>query len=247
MATKIPWTDETWNFLGGCSPVGEGCLNCAAARSAQLCVNRGNKKYEGLVKNGKWTGEVRLFPSELEKPLHWRKERMIFPAFMGDLFHEAVPVEFIREVFEIMINCPQHIFQILTKRPKRALAICGWLKNIPNLWLGVSCENQRTADEQISILVQIAAAVRFVSAEPLLEAIDFQPYCDDIDWFVLGCESGPKRRHISLDDFRRTLYSIDSQSTVFVKQVSINGKVNRNPEEWPEEFRIRQFPKGGER
>ncbi len=118
--SKIEWTDETWNITGGCEPCSLGCEHCAAARSAQLCVNRGNKKYEGLVKNGKWTGEIRLFPDVLEDPLRWRQPRMIFTEFMGDLFHKSVPFEFIDKVMAVAMLCyTKHTFQILTKRPER--------------------------------------------------------------------------------------------------------------------------------
>jgi len=283
--TKIPWTDETWNMIGGCSPVSEGCLNCAAAMSAQLCVNRGNKKYEGLVKNGKWTGEVRLFPDLLDKPLHWRKPRMIFPAFMGDLFHEAVPFEFIDKVFETMALCwgnaayrkntyPNHIFQILTKRPKQMLKyLSGDVKKrwgdgapcigtLPNVWLGVSVENQKAADERIPILLQIPAAVQFVSVEPMLEAVDLKwnltypsQRCSSyirnesppksLDWVIIGCESGPKRRPCKLEWVRDLVEQCKAADVpVFVKQLSINGKVSHKPEEWPEWARLRQMPKG---
>ncbi|HEG43358.1 MAG TPA: phage Gp37/Gp68 family protein [Phycisphaerales bacterium] len=117
--TKIEWTDETWNVTGGCTPVSAGCLNCAAARSARRCIGFGNDKYKGLVNGSKWTGEIRLYPDELEKPLHWKQQRRVFVDFMSDLFHPDVPFDFIDKVWAVMALCPDHTFQVLTKRPER--------------------------------------------------------------------------------------------------------------------------------
>src|SRR4030042_174230 len=195
MSTKIEWTNETWNFQGGCTPVSEGCLHCAAARSAELCTIRGCKKYTGLTKNGKWTGELRFFPEELDKPLHWKKPRIIFPDFMSDLFHPSVPFEWIDKVFDIINLTPQHIYQLLTKRIHIAKEYIEYRRNQKyhrllegNFWLGVTCENQKTAEERIPILLQIPAAVRFLSLEPLMENIDLLKSRTDV--YCLAC-SGP--------------------------------------------------------
>jgi len=184
MPSKISWCKETWNFIGGCTPIAEGCRNCCAARQAQWLVNMGNKKYAGLVKKGKWTGEVRLFPELLDQPLHWREPRAIFPAFMSDLFHEDVPFEFIGQVFAFMMGARQHKYIILTKRIKRAAEFFEWFKQKTkltsgawkHLYLGVSISTQQDADELIPILLQIPAAHHIVSVEPMLERIDASKY-----------------------------------------------------------------------
>jgi protein gp37 len=121
--TNIAWTNATWNVLGGCSPVSMGCANCAASTCASRRLSN-HPLYKGLTKNGKWTGEIRLCTDIgrediLEQPLHWRSKKMIFVEFMGDLFHEKIPFEFIDRIFAVMALCPQHIFQVLTKRPER--------------------------------------------------------------------------------------------------------------------------------
>ena len=185
MATKISWTNETWNFLGGCSPCSEGCKNCVAARLASGRL-KNLPLYKGLTQNGQWTGEVRLCTDIgrqdiLEQPLHWKKPRMIFPCFMGDLFSKKVPFDFIDKVAMAMSLADQHTYQILTKRPERALACyTRWIKNPnannlfrSNVWLGSSVSNQPDADRIIPILLQIPAAVRFVSLEPLLGPVNY--------------------------------------------------------------------------
>lgn len=274
--TKIPWTDETWNFSGGCKPVSEGCLNCAAAKVAATRLKH-HPLYEGLTTNGQWNGKIRLCTEIgrqdiLEKPLHWRDPRMVFPCFMGDLFN--LPFEFIAEVFLVAQKCPQHTFQFLTKRIERAAEFYKWnyvlevakeWGQLKNLWLGVSVENQKAADERIPILLQIPAAVRFVSVEPMLESVDVlirqkmerlaaivagRPFShiDNPtplpDWVIIGCESGPKRRECKLEwvgDIVRHCKMADIK--VFVKQLSINGKVSHSPKEWPEDLRVRDYPK----
>lgn len=179
MPSKIEWTDETWNFLGGCSPCSPGCENCAAARQAAGRL-KNHPLYTGLTKNGKWTGKIRLCTDInrrdiLGKPLHWKKPRRIFPCFMGDLFHPKVPFEFVTRVHDRIDVCQQHTFLILTKRIVRASDYyVGYLGGrIPeNVHLGVSISNQDEADEKIPILLQIPAAVHWLSIEPMLGGID---------------------------------------------------------------------------
>jgi protein gp37 len=176
----IEWTDATWNCIRGCSLVSGGCKYCYAMKQAHRFSGPGGA-YEGLTELGpegpRWTGKVRTVPQLLELPLHWKKPRRVFVNSMSDLFHEDVPHEFIRDVFSVMIRCEWHTFQVLTKRPKRMQEIVQrWYpKNRaypPNVWLGVSVEDQKTADERIPLLLQTPAAVRFVSAEPLIGPID---------------------------------------------------------------------------
>lgn len=193
--TSIEWTDATWNPVRGCSIVSKGCTNCYAMRQAHRSHGAGGA-YEGLTKLTKggpvWTGEVRLVPELLEQPLKWQRPRRIFVNSMSDLFHENVPDSFIDQVFGVMGECDDggtvHTFQVLTKRPQRMLAYISargreaWnarrmnRKAWParNVWLGVSVEDQAAADERIPLLLQTPAAVRWISAEPLLGPINLR-------------------------------------------------------------------------
>lgn len=182
--SKIEWTDATWSPIVGCSKVSEGCLNCYAEKMASRLAAMGHTQYRDVLiysnnRSFGWNGKTAFVESALEKPLHWRKPRMIFVCSMSDLFHESVPFEWVSRVFsKIIFTDDIHTYQILTKRPERALEyftdLLYWsgVKRIPAIWLGVTCENQKTADERIPILLQIPAAVRFLSLEPLLEDID---------------------------------------------------------------------------
>lgn len=202
--TRIEWTDATWNPIAGCSRVSEGCRNCYAEGIAA----RGLPGFEGLAHfvdrsegacEARWTGAVMVREHLMDQPLKWRRPRRIFVNSMSDLFHDAVPDEVIDRIFAVMALCPQHTFQILTKRPERmrrylegdwsvrvynliagnprGATSAGWLaagRPLPHVWIGVSVEDQATADVRISHLLETPAAVRFVSAEPLLGPIDFR-------------------------------------------------------------------------
>lgn len=181
--TKIEWADAVWNPVTGCTPVSEGCENCYARRMAYRLRGRCGYPEDEPFK-------VTLHPERLNEPMYWKKPRRIFVCSMGDLFHEMVPDDFIFDVFLKMTLCTNnHIFIILTKRPERMKNIIEnfmgkkygmsgktirELKLYPQkrIWLGVSVENQQRAEERIPILLQIPAAVRFVSSEPLLGAVD---------------------------------------------------------------------------
>lgn len=246
--TGIEWTDATWNPLVGCSVISPGCTNCYAMKMAGTRL-KDTERYRGLTQGSKagpvWTGEVRLVKEALEQPLKWRKPRRIFVNSMSDLFHEDVQDQWIDRIFAVMALCPQHTFQVLTKRPER---MHSWFANgamqnviaaltafhspkgqyckditwwpLPNVWLGVSVEDQKRANERIPFLLDTPAAVRWISAEPLLGAVDLcdlehgndcynclegvgvemngkQPYMltgNSIDWVVVGGESGARPR-----------------------------------------------------
>lgn len=278
--SPIEWTDATWNPIRGCSRVSEGCVNCYAEGIAARFSGPG-QPYEGLAKRmGKeprWTGKVSFIEGALTAPLHWKSPKKIFVNSMSDLFHEKVPDEWIDRIFAVMALCPQHTFQILTKRADRMRAYVsavpegeenrGWLPGagpmirvdhairgplfdklvdeefkliedqwsicsdgidgrhwpLANVWLGVSVEDQATADERIPLLLQTPAAIRFVSYEPALGPVDFtnigggevteaggqikmQAHGTDVltpynrilrpqlDWIICGGESGNKAR-----------------------------------------------------
>ena len=182
--SKIEWTDATWSPVTGCTPVSEGCRNCFAKRMAKRLAGRHGYPAAPNEFN------VTLHEDRLEQPLHWKMPRMVFVCSMSDLFHEDVPLDYILRVWRIMHLARQHTFQVITKRPERMrLFLTEWMPGawelafferppglFSNLWLGVSAENQEQADKRIPLLLETPAAVRFVSAEPLLGPIELRPY-----------------------------------------------------------------------
>ena len=180
--TGIEWTDATWNPVRGCSLVSPGCTNCYAMKQAHRFSGPG-KPYAGLTKMTKggpvWTGEIRKVPEAISQPVRWKRPRRIFVNSMSDVFHEGLSNFDIGMIFETMIEADWHTYQVLTKRPARMLeAVKGmcrqWgLANLPrHIWLGVSVEDQARADERIPLLLQTPAAVRWISAEPLIGPVD---------------------------------------------------------------------------
>ncbi|MGN6215854.1 MAG: DUF5131 family protein [Solirubrobacterales bacterium] len=185
--SAIEWTEATWNPVTGCSQVSPGCAHCYAKTFAERWRGVPDHPYEQGF-------ELKLWPKRLDQPLRWRRPRVIFVNSMSDLFHEAIPVTFIEEVFRVMRKADWHIFQILTKRHERLLELCDRLPWPSNVWIGVSIENRRFV-HRADYLRQVPAAVRFISAEPLLgplEALDLT----GIDWLIAGGESGPGHRPV---------------------------------------------------
>jgi protein gp37 len=196
MADKsaIEWTEATWNPVTGCDRVSAGCDHCYALTLAARLKAMGQPKYQrdGDPRTSGPGFGVTMHPAELEIPRRWRRPRVIFVNSMSDLFHPQVSADFVARVFEVMAATPQHTYQVLTKRPKRARQLLrGWTP-VPNVWLGVSIEDERVVD-RADILRQVPAAVRFLSLEPLLGPL---PSLDltGIDWVIVGGESGPDHR-----------------------------------------------------
>ncbi len=193
--SKIEWTDDTWNPVRGCSAVSEGCKNCYAARDALRHAQPGGA-YEGLaVRRGRlpvWTCKVRLVEDKLDEPLHWSEPRRVFINSMSDLFHETLSLESIQRVFNVMECAEQHQFQVLTKRPERAVELAPMLPWPKNVWMGVSVELEKYYS-RIELLRAVPAAVRFLSLEPLLGPLDGLPL-RGIHWVIAGGESGPHAR-----------------------------------------------------
>lgn len=183
--TSIEWTDATWNPVTGCSKISAGCQFCYAERMALRLQAMGQARYT----NG---FAVTLHPDLLDAPKRWRSPRRIFVNSMSDLFHESVPLSFVTHVFQTISDCPQHIFQILTKRSQRLREFASELRWPENLWMGVSVEDAQ-AVFRIDDLVRVPAALRFLSCEPLIGPLDSLPL-RGIDWVIVGGESGPGAR-----------------------------------------------------
>jgi protein gp37 len=185
----IEWTEATWNPTTGCTKVSPGCERCYAER----ITARFPKSFpSGFA--------LTLRPSTLDLPLRWRRPRMIFVNSMSDLFHAEVPDAYIAQVFEVMVRCPQHTFQVLTKRAVRLENLAPRLPWPANVWMGVSVESPEYA-WRIECLRAVPATVRFVSAEPLLEALAGLDL-EGIDWLIAGGESQQGARPTEVEWFR---------------------------------------------
>lgn len=184
-ASSIEWTEATWNPVTGCTKISAGCKNCYAARMAKRLQAMGVKQYA----NG---FALTLQPGALNLPRTWRKRRTIFVNSMSDLFHKDVQPPFVKEVFRVMNDCPQHTFQVLTKRPEIAAVYASQLTWSENIWMGTSVENMLVT-RRIDSLREIPAAVRFLSLEPLLGPLP-RLSLDGIHWVIAGGESGPGAR-----------------------------------------------------
>ncbi len=264
MASKIEWTQETWNPVIGCTKVSAGCQNCYAERMAYRQVCMGAARHEKFPDDNEdvwiaysnvmdedthgWNGSVSLRPEILDKPQHWRKPRRIFICSMSDLFHEKVPFEFICRIFETIQNAGQHTYLILTKRAKEMKEFfqsCeDWdSSEWPNVHIGVTCENQKET-WRAGILQDISACMRFISFEPLLSDITYIPMnIKNLHWAIIGCESGPKERECKLDwVYRLVSFFISHGVPIFVKQLNINGKVEKDISKFPKDLQIRQYP-----
>ena len=185
--SSIEWTDATWNPVTGCTKISAGCKHCYAEKMAHRLKAMGVPRY----RNG---FELTLQPDVLDVPLSWRKPRFIFVNSMSDLFHEKVPLDYLRRVFDVMNRCPQHTFQVLTKRPERAAELAAEFHWTPNIWFGTTVEAQEFIP-RIKFLVKTPSAVRFLSVEPLLGPIPRLPL-QGIDWVIVGGESGPGARPV---------------------------------------------------
>ena len=204
--TGIEWTDATWNPVTGCTRVSAGCDNCYAATLANrllkdIYLAREPQLDCDLSRRDPFA--VRLWPERLEDPLHWRDPRRVFVNSMSDLFHRDVPEAFVRQIFTVMLRADWHTYQVLTKRPGRARRFMERNADLFNggmvpehIWVGASVENQDVA-YRIRQLAQIPARVRFLSCEPLIGPLDFDP--TGVQWVIVGGESGLKRRPMDAD------------------------------------------------
>ncbi len=267
----IAWTDATWNPTTGCTKVSPGCKYCYAKHQAWPRL--------AAMKTGVYSGrvfeDVQVHPERLDQPLRWTKPRMIFVNSMSDLFHEDIPDQFIAKVFGVMTMAPQHIFQILTKRPLRMMQFMQrpgrviplpvgmrppkeYRWPLPNVWLGVSVENQETADERIPLLLETPAAVRWLSCEPLIGPMSLiardrrdgvwhgDGWLRRLSWVVVGGESGPKARPMDISwalDIRNQCGR--ASVPFFMKQGSqANWPHWKDISKWIVPLQVQEYPEG---
>ena len=212
MATlsKIEWTETTWNPVTGCTKISYGCKHCYAERMSKRLQAMGMEKYRRGF-------EVVVHESVLQEPLKWKNPSLVFVNSMSDLFHKAVPIDFVQSVFEVMNEASQHTFQVLTKRPGRVKQIDARLDWAPNIWLGTSIESERWQD-RLDRLKSTGARTKFLSLEPLLGPL---PDLDltGIDWVIVGGESGPGARPMDVEWVREIRDNcVDSNVPFFFKQ-----------------------------
>jgi protein gp37 len=285
--TKIPYSDWAWNLTSGCSHVSKGCENCWAERifpriygneqidiSTELYLKGKIRKLDRPRYRKRKFTDVKLHPERLDKLP--KKPQTIFVCSQSDLFHEDVPFEFIDEVFSAIAFSIDHIFQILTKRPKRMAEYFKWseyckdFEKVNGVWLGVSVEDQKTADERIPILLQIPAKVRWLSIEPMLGEVKLNRlireesgyafvdncltgfkahkqggwYDNKIDWVVVGAESGHNRRECKIEWIESIVEQCKSANVpVFVKQIHKDGKLITDINQFPKHLQIQEHPK----
>ena len=239
--SKIEWCDHTWNPWVGCTKVSAGCENCYMFRDQ--------------TKFGNDPTEIRRTSSSVfELPNNIKEPGKFFVCSWSDFFHEDVPHHWRMNAMDIMHANKQHTFLLLTKRPENIVkTVPGvFFRQSRNVWVGVTAENQEMADKRIPILLNVPAAVRFVSCEPLLGLIIFDqwedgPYysrTEKLDWVIVGAESGPNRRPCSIEWIRDIVRQCkEAGIPVFVKQMGINGKISADTDTWPEDLRIQEFPR----
>lgn len=225
--SKIEWTDHTWNPWIGCTKVSAGCKNCYMFRD--------RKRYgqnPELV--------TRTKPKTFKMPLHIEEPSKFFVCSWSDFFHESIDPLTQKDAMEIMYQSPMHTFMLLTKRPENIFIRPDWWRTCPNVWLGVSVEDVHSL-WRIDAIEDIPASIKFVSAEPLLDLVDFEPYIMNIDWIIVGGESGPGHRQFD-PEWARAIRDMCAfyQVPFFMKQMSGNTKKER--EAIPEDLQIREFP-----
>jgi protein gp37 len=209
-SSKIEWTEATWNPTTGCTKISEGCRNCYAERMAKRLQAMGVKKYcNGF--------DITLHPYTFEEPYLWRTPRTVFVNSMSDLFHESIPFSYIKKVFKVMNENQMHTFQVLTKRSDILMEYSNHLNWTKNIWIGVTVENQSVV-HRVDSLRNSNGCIKFLSIEPLLSEIRYLDL-SNIDWVIVGGESGPKARPMREEwVYKIQTFCADEQVPFFFKQ-----------------------------
>ena len=248
------WWQKAWNPIhvkgGGwyCTKCSPGCKNCWCYSYNKRFGN--GASFDDLDFDSDFFPGFELDQRILEAPFHWRKPQVIATCWLGDIFHEQIPISFVDEILEVIRQAKQHAFLVLTKRPQN-FSGC----DFKNLWLGLSISIQQEANEKIPILLQTPAVHRYVNLEPMLEGIDLTNIgitvesdyrgLHDLDWVLLGAESGPGRRPMKLEWARNIAQQCKAAGIpLWVKQIDINGKVSKKMEEWEPDLRVRGSGRG---
>lgn len=245
--SKIAWTQSTWNCFTGCNKVSAGCKHCYAETLTERFRGTPGHYFE----NG---FDLTFRPDKLDLPRRWKQPKMIFVNSLSDLFHKDIPFEQLQQVFQVMNQCPQHVFQVLTKRHENLLELAPKLTWTPNIWMGVSVEDAENA-KRIDYLRQVPAAVRFISMEPLIGPIivDKPLNLDGIAWVIVGGESGSGARPMNAAWALKIIHECQRQKIpVFMKQTGsvlakewgLDDRKGGEITEWPKEFQIREMPGG---
>lgn len=242
MPTKIAWAEEIWNPIKGCTKVSAGCRYCYAETFARRLAGAGVQGYDSAN-----PFKVEFQRHVFDQPRRWRKPRVVFVCSMGDLFHTDVKDEWLDEIFQVMCDCLQHTFLVLTKRPSRMMAYL-WGKESPtNVWFGTSVENE-AASANVGWLRSLYASSKghtFASYEPALGPVDWTSYLPNLGWLICGAESGPSARPFD-DDWAIQARDQCKAAGVpfFWKQRGKQPGARRAPEfgTWPESFQVREYP-----
>jgi len=242
---SIPYTTRTWNPVTGCSWVSRGCDNCYAKRYAETRLRK-CARYDS-----DHPFKVTVHRDRLREPIGWRKPQRMLVCSMGDPFHPLVSDEVRSEIFATMAGAPQHRFLLLTKRARSMIGfwqsveweLFGTAPELEHIWPGVSVEDQDTADERIPTLISLESEYRWVSIEPLLEPIRLNVALGEIDWLVIGCESGAGARPCEdswIEDLLNQCWDLNIPA--YVKQVQINGKAVKKMGRFPPSLQVRKMP-----
>ena len=208
--SKIEWTEVTWNPITGCSKISDGCINCYAAAFAKRLKAMGNIRY----KNG---FQPTVHEDLIDLPFQWKTPKRVFVNSMSDIFHEQIPDKYILQIFETMNQCRQHEFQVLTKRPERLSSLNDKIVWTDNIWMGVTIESDKYLN-RADMLRNCGARIKFISAEPLLSRLN-NLNLTDIDWLIVGGESGPHCRPIKKEWVEELLdLAKDNNTAFFFKQ-----------------------------
>ena len=220
--SNIEWTELTWNPVTGCNKISPGCKFCYAETMSKRLKAMGVEKYKDGF-------DIRIHPDTLNVPFTWKKSKVVFVNSMSDLFHPNVPIDFIKAVFAVMNNTPQHIYQVLTKRSERLLEISKEFNWTPNIWMGVSVESEEFT-YRINELSKIKAKTKFLSIEPLIAPI-MTLNLKKIDWVIVGGESGHKARIIKKEWIDFVKEECERSNVPFFFKQWGKPKFNINPED----------------
>lgn len=238
MATtsSIEWTEVTWNPVTGCNKVSAGCKFCYAERMAKRLQAMGVEQYRNGFK-------LSLAPQVLNAPLKWRTPRTVFVNSMSDLFHKDVPISYIQKVFEVMNETPRHTYQVLTKRSERLREVADKLFWTPNIWMGVSVEEEKVS-KRIPDLIATPARTKFLSIEPLIGPVE-SLYLDYIDWVIVGGESGPGARPLKKEWVVNVFRQCRKKKVKFFFKQWGSPNFNANPDDPTMDKNHEFYAKGG--